>query len=43
MLFRSFGITAARPGEFDVKAIIERADSALYRAKHDGRDRVEVE
>jgi diguanylate cyclase len=39
----SFGITAARPNELDVKSIIERADLALYRAKREGRDRVEVE
>jgi len=39
----SFGITAVRSGELDVTAIIARADMALYRAKHEGRDRVEVE
>lgn len=38
----SFGITQARPGD-DPQALLARADSALYRAKRRGRNRVEVE
>jgi diguanylate cyclase (GGDEF)-like protein len=34
----SLGVAAAGPGE-DVEALLKRADGALYRAKHDGRDR----
>jgi diguanylate cyclase (GGDEF)-like protein len=36
----SFGLTGALPGELDVKAIIGRADGALYRAKQTGRNRI---
>jgi diguanylate cyclase (GGDEF)-like protein len=36
----SFGLTGALPGELDVKAIIGRADAALYRAKQTGRNRI---
>ena len=38
----SIGLTMARPGETDVEAIIQRADVALYRAKHAGRGCVRV-
>jgi PleD family two-component response regulator len=34
----SFGLTAAVPGEIAVKALIGRADAALYRAKQNGRN-----
>jgi len=34
----SFGLTAVTPGELDVTAIIGRADTALYRAKENGRN-----
>lgn len=37
----SIGITEARKGE-DLSAAIERADDAMYRAKRNGRDRIEV-
>lgn len=36
----SIGVTAARPGEDDVAAVLQRADAALYAAKRAGRDRV---
>jgi diguanylate cyclase (GGDEF)-like protein len=36
----SFGLTGANPGELDVKALISRADAALYRAKTTGRNRI---
>lgn len=35
----SIGITVARPGDVDGKAIIDRADRALYDAKKAGRNR----
>jgi diguanylate cyclase len=38
----SMGIAAYRPGD-TVKALVERADEALYRAKNNGRDRIEIE
>jgi diguanylate cyclase (GGDEF)-like protein len=34
----SFGLTTAAPGDLDVKALIGRADTALYRAKQSGRN-----
>jgi diguanylate cyclase (GGDEF)-like protein len=36
----SFGVTAYRAGD-SIESIMARADSALYRAKENGRDRVE--
>jgi len=36
----SFGIAQYRPGE-DLKEMLSRADTALYKAKHAGRNRVE--
>jgi diguanylate cyclase (GGDEF)-like protein len=38
----SFGITEIMPGEVDANVIIGRADAALYQAKQDGRNRVEL-
>jgi PleD family two-component response regulator len=35
-----FGIAHYRPGE-DLKDMLSRADTALYKAKHAGRNRVE--
>jgi diguanylate cyclase (GGDEF)-like protein len=34
----SFGVTTVTPGELDALAVMARADSALYRAKQDGRN-----
>lgn len=36
----SVGVTEAAPGERDVTALLQRADAALYAAKHAGRNRV---
>ncbi|MEW9571053.1 GGDEF domain-containing protein [Rhodanobacter sp. Si-c] len=36
----SVGVTEAAPGENDVTALLQRADAALYAAKHAGRNRV---
>ena len=36
----SIGIALAHPGELDPKAVVGRADEALYRAKHAGRNQV---
>ena len=33
----SIGVSAATPGELDAKALLARADAAMYRAKRDGR------
>ena len=37
----SVGLATWQPGE-DGGALLRRADAALHRAKHSGRDRVEV-
>lgn len=37
----SFGVAQMRPG-LSVEQTIERADQALYRAKHEGRNRIEA-
>ena len=39
----SVGVAVAKPGELDTTQLLGRADAALYRAKHDGRDRVCVD
>jgi diguanylate cyclase (GGDEF)-like protein len=36
----SIGVAAAIPGEMDAKALIQRADEAMYRAKRAGRNRL---
>ncbi len=38
----SIGAVAARPAEQDAPAVLGRADAELYRAKHQGRNRVVV-
>lgn len=38
----SVGVTEAAPGEDDVTVLLQRADAALYAAKHAGRNRVVV-
>jgi diguanylate cyclase (GGDEF)-like protein len=38
----SIGLTASLPGEVDTARFIARADEALYRAKHEGRNCVRV-
>ncbi|MGL6291679.1 MAG: GGDEF domain-containing protein, partial [Silanimonas sp.] len=42
MVTASFGITGTHECGHDLQALLERSDRALYRAKHDGRDRVIV-
>ena len=39
----SLGIAVAKPGGLDTTELLGRADAALYRAKHGGRDRVCVD
>jgi diguanylate cyclase (GGDEF)-like protein/PAS domain S-box-containing protein len=39
----SIGVATRAPGERDLDAIMKRADQALYKAKGNGRNRVEVE
>lgn len=41
VLSASFGVTELQ-GEEDVDAVLRRADDALYRAKHEGRNRVVI-
>lgn len=38
----SLGVSTALPGELDAKALLSRADAAMYRAKRDGRNSVRV-
>lgn len=38
----SVGIAAYQPGDTELEAIVRRADAALYRAKAEGRNRVEL-
>ena len=38
----SLGVSTATPGELDAKALLARADAAMYRAKRDGRNSVRV-
>ena len=38
----SVGVASVAEGEFDAKALLERADEALYQAKKAGRNRVAV-
>ena len=41
-LTASIGVSAAMPGEIDAKALLSRADAAMYKAKRDGRNCVRV-
>lgn len=41
-LSASFGIAEAAPGDADARAVLARADAALYRAKHQGRNLVQA-
>jgi diguanylate cyclase (GGDEF)-like protein len=38
----SIGVTQIHPSDQTVEAVLNRADQALYSAKHKGRDRVEL-
>ena len=38
----SFGVSVALPAEIDSKALVGRADAALYRAKDQGRNCVRL-
>jgi diguanylate cyclase (GGDEF)-like protein len=38
----SIGVAAIDKGDATLEAAVKRADEALYRAKHEGRDRVVV-
>ena len=42
-IFVSLGVSMLRPGEKTATALLERADAALYAAKHQGRNRVCVQ
>lgn len=42
-IFVSLGVSMLRPGEKTATALLERADAALYDAKHQGRNRVCVQ
>ncbi len=39
----SIGVSAAHAGDAGIEALLHRADSAMYRAKANGRNRVEVQ
>lgn len=39
-LATSVGVAVRRPGERDLAALVQRADQAVYQAKHQGRNRV---
>ena len=38
----SIGIACQHQGHFNLDRLLSRADQALYQAKHNGRDRIEV-